>query len=458
MSVKQLPPSSEEETPAADIPTTHGSRPMLRGFVIMIVLGVLGLALGSSLSEADESTSAPTAPRELPVDVIAIQSVDSFDVMRTYTGTIAARRTSELGFERSAIVIAMNADEGDHVQAGQSLAQLDTRHLKVQADQIRAQRSEATAVLQELEAGPRLQTIDAARATVEDLKAKVELQDRLFQRSSELVKEYAISQERVDEFELGLRSAKAQLRAAEESLEELEAGTRKERIAAQRAVVAQLDQQLADLQIEIQDSDLLAPFDGRIAMRYVDEGTVTSPAQPVIRLVESGHLEARIGVPAAALASIEVGQSMDVTVNRQNWPATVARIAPELDAATRTRLVIFELAASATDHVVPRQIVRVRIKQRLPTQGYWVPTSSLVRSVRGLWAAYVVESNEAGEQVVRRQDVEVLHTDGQRTLVRGTLIPGDHVIVAGTHRVVPGQRVSIKSARTNRPDQMVTIK
>ena len=64
--------------------------------------------------------------------------------------------------------------------------------------------------------------------------------------------------------------------------------------------------------------------------------------------------------------------------------------------------------------------------------------------MRGLWAAYVVEEDGGGRPVVRRQDVEVLHTDGQRTLVRGTLIPGDRVITAGTHRVVPGQVVTIQ--------------
>jgi multidrug efflux pump subunit AcrA (membrane-fusion protein) len=42
--------------------------------------------------------------------------------------------------------------------------------------------------------------------------------------------------------------------------------------------------------------------------------------------------------------------------------------------------------------------------------------------------------------VVRRL-VEPLHSEGDRSLVRGTLRPGDQVIAAGTHRVVPGVRV-----------------
>ena len=48
---------------------------------------------------------------------------------------------------------------------------------------------------------------------------------------------------------------------------------------------------------------------------------------------------------------------------------------------------------------------------------------------------------DGGELVAVRRDVEVLHAESQRTLVRGTLQEGDEVIVSGTHRVVAGQRI-----------------
>ena len=67
---------------------------------------------------------------------------------------------------------------------------------------------------------------------------------------------------------------------------------------------------------------------------------------------------------------------------------------------------------------------------------------------RGLWSAYVVtlpaspSAQGAGSRVARR-DVEVLHTEGDRVLVRGMLQPGDRVIASGTHRIVPGQVVRV---------------
>jgi RND family efflux transporter MFP subunit len=442
MSAEPLPRPEAYVPDDSDPATPVGGNPLLRGFLVMVSLGVVGAALGASLT--DSSTSESIAePRKIPVEVISAEPVETFQVERTYTGTIAARRSSQLGFQRSAIIVEVMVDQGDAVRQGQPLALLDTRHLRIQYERVKAQRQEAMAVLEELQAGPRRQTIAAARATVDELKADVELQRRQFVRSNELVKDYATPRERLDEAELGLRSAEARLQAAQQRLAELEAGTRLEQIAAQSAVVAQLDQQLADLQVDIDDSRLLAPFDGRIAQRLVDEGTVVAPAQPVLELVESGELEARVGVPAAALRSLDTEQPLDVWVDEKRWPARFVRAAPELDVATRTRTVILSLDPSASDHVVPGQIARITIEQPMSTDGFWLPTAALVRSVRGLWAAYVVEAVD-GQQVVRRQDVEVLHTDGQRTLVRGMLHRGDQVITGGTHRVVPGQAVTIQ--------------
>ncbi|MEM1069606.1 MAG: biotin/lipoyl-binding protein, partial [Planctomycetota bacterium] len=190
MNASQSQRSEPAEPPKGDRPTWFAS-PILRGFFVMVLLGVVGAALGASFTEPTIQPQTESDVRRLPVSVITVQPVDSFQVIRTYTGTVAARRSSDLGFERAAIVTSVAVDQGDQVKAGQTIAQLDIRQLQIQLGQIQSQRDEAMAVLDELKAGPRVETIAAARASVEDLKAQVELQQRLFRRSSELVKEYA---------------------------------------------------------------------------------------------------------------------------------------------------------------------------------------------------------------------------------------------------------------------------
>ena len=78
-----------------------------------------------------------------------------------------ARQTSELGFERAGKLVELTIDEGEPVTLGMPLARLDTQALRAAQRQLRAERAQALARLAEMRAGPRRETIDAARAQVQ---------------------------------------------------------------------------------------------------------------------------------------------------------------------------------------------------------------------------------------------------------------------------------------------------
>jgi RND family efflux transporter MFP subunit len=202
-----------------------------------------------------------------------------------------------------------------------------------------------------------------------------------------------------------------------------------------------LDAALLNVEVDIEESSLRAPFSGVVSKRFRDEGAILAPGSPLLRLVDDQHLEAWIGLPAELAAQRSAGEQFLLTVGDDEVQANVASILPELDVTTRTRTVIF--AVTSNDQVVPGQIVRVEIEDSAHAQGFWVPIGALTRSSRGLWSVLVAE-RPAGKNhmTAARRDVEVLHTTGQRSLVRGTLMPGDAVIIDGTHRVAAGQRVT----------------
>ena len=58
---------------------------------------------------------------------------------------------------------------------------------------------------------------------------------------------------------------------------------------------------------------------------------------------------------------------------------------------------------------------------------------------------FVINQNSQIEQRL----VEVIHTESERAFVRGTLAPGDRVVDAGVHRLVPGQQVTAHPAAVN---------
>lgn len=409
----------------------------------LVLLGVTGC--GPSGHETAEA--GISGARAVAVESLTLQQVESIDVCRTFTGTIRSSRSSELSFERPAKLLEVMVRQGDQVKAQQPLARVDTRHLLAQRRELQARSAEAAALLDEYRAGPRQELIAAVRAEVRDLRSQLDLAEVKQQRRKQLRDRKAISQEAFDESSYSARSIGARLESAQLRLDELMAGTRRERIGAQEAVVAQLDAALQNLGIDIEDSVLRAPFDGTISKRFTDEGTVVSPSTPIVQIVEDSRLEVWVGLPPRIASSVVVSSQREVTVEGTCYPATVRAVLPELDPLTRTRTVILELDHSAAGQFVAGQVVRMETRDRLDASGYWIPTAALARGRRGLWSTLVIQSDPTtGIETVTPQDIEILYTEGQRSLVRGMLKTGDRVVSGGTHRIVPGQLVKTVGA------------
>lgn len=418
-----------------------------------ILLG--GIAAGALyLRSADSTAERSSAARILSVETMQATPVRSYSLTQTYTGEVTAARTSELGFERSGKLTWLGVDQGGWVTTGAAIAKLDTQNLETERRRLLAQKAQQTAILQELQNGPRTEAIAAAQAEVGELESQLELERIRQSRRAYLYTEGAISAEQLDEVSFNQGVLRDRLAAAQSRLNELQAGTRPEQIAAQQAVIKQLDAEIADLDITIAKSTITAPFSGTVGERRMDEGTVVEAGQPVVRLVEGASPEVEIGVPAAVASQLDLGSQQQVQIGEVTYQATVASLKPEVNPATRTRTVILKLDPSARQSVAPKQIARLQIKQTVAADGFWLPTTALVRGERGLWSCYVLAAaNQADAEpksyAVERRDVEVLHTEGNassvgeslRVLVRGTIQSGDTVIINGIHRIVPGQLV-----------------
>ncbi len=415
-----------------------------RRFVWAVAALIAGGA-GASLLFAGADTTMPTAGRKLiRVPVAQVAAVDGYELGRAYTGEVVAGRTSELGFERLGLVVQVAVDDGDRVEAGDVLARLDTRHLDTARAEATGRLDAARALLEELEAGPRKERIAAQRAAVEDLEEQLALARRNRDRRERAFEGRAVTWEQVDVAVQAARALDARVASARAILDELLNGTRKERVAAQRAVVAQLAARVASIDVDLAKSRLVAPYAATVAHRHLDEGTVAAPGEPVLRVVELDVLELRVGLPPRAAASLRAGETLPVVVNGRKLDAVVDSILPEIEEATRTLTVVLAIEGEAARGLGPGMTARLRLTRRVVGSGIWVPVSALAKAPRGLWSLYVVRPQEAagdGVHRVERREVEVVHTDGERALVRGALEAGDRVIEGGTHRVVPGQWV-----------------
>ncbi len=419
-----------------------------RNLLLTIIMGgglmLAGFMVGSQ-HRPQETTQvklpSATSPTVLKVKTLKIAPISRYSIERTYTGETATMRESSLGFERGGKVVNLYIDEGDMVAEGEIIATLDTSQLETEKLQLEAQKSQQLAILAELNRGARPEEINAARAIVQQIQERLSLEVAKRERREYLYQEGAISLEQLDEVSFNSNALTAQLAEAQSRLDELLAGTRIEKINAQQAIIKQLEASIQRINLDINKSNLKSPYSGTIAQQLIDEGTVVSTGQSIVKLVENSKLEVRIGIPVEKISTIRQKNRYSVLINNKNYIANLSAILPEVDAATRTQTIILTLESSAAFRVPKGAIARLNVSESISQSGFWLPTTALIKGDRGLWSCYVVVEGENSTQIVEKRDIEVLYTESNRVLFRGTIKPGDRVIAQGTQRVVPGQTV-----------------
>ena len=207
--------------------------------------------------------------------------------------------------------------------------------------------------------------------------------------------------------------------------------------------VTQVDADL--VQLDLEDSVLTAPFDGVIALRQISAGSVVSPGAPVLRIVQRNDLEAWISVPVDVVEGMKVGETHPLLLGEKETKAPITAILPEVDLSTRTRTVVFTFDEKASSEILPGTVVRLQLNRKTNSEGIWLPLAALTRESRGLWSVFVAEPDEGDGRTVSRAYVEIVHTEADRVRVRGTFAEDAQIVSAGTHRIVPGQKVRLQS-------------
>jgi len=308
-----------------------------------------------------------------------------------FHGRLVPRRDSQIGFQLGGQLEALHVDLGQTVEEGQEIARLDTQLLVSRARQLAAQVQRAEAVLEELRAGPRQTTIDAAQAEIEALRAEAQHLSGQRRRLAELLQQQAVSQQ---EFDAAFAAEQAILKrqmAAEQRWVELSEGTRPEQVEAQEALVRSLESESQSLEIQIALSSLRAPFAGFIAEQYAEIGQVLVAGQPLLHLLQTQPLEAHIGVSPEVAAGLTAGCQGTIQAGSQRLTACLRRVVPRLDPNTQTVTAIYELPPLDEVQLTtwfPGRAVRLEWQQRVSVAGFWLPNDALSRGRRGLWNVF----------------------------------------------------------------------
>lgn len=429
---------------------------IVAAIVVLLAVGaayVVGRQTGTTASDmtSEPDATVPEVKQPIAVEVLVVNKNQAYETLREFVGRVESARQSDLAFERGGRAAEVLVNEGDVVPVNAVVARLDTALLRAERNVRKARRDSEKARLDELVAGPRVEAISAAGAEVDQLKSDLQLSRITEARQERLFRTGSSPEQRYDEARLASRSLEARLAAAQARLEELTNGTRTEQVAAQQAAVAQADADLAAIDVDLQKSELRAPYAGQVAIRHVDDGEVLAAGTPVVTLIESAEMEVRVGLPGGLANGIASNDLTTIEVNDVERNARVIRVSPQRSGDMRTIDVIFALEPSRSDNghasgVRDGDTAIFRYERQVQADGYWLPIGALVEGVRGLWSCYVLRDGDGG-QVVERLPLEVVFNDQTKVFVAGPLAEGDSVVVSGVHRLVPGQRVDVVKRR-----------
>jgi len=260
------------------------------------------------------------------------------------SGNIVVSNEANLTFGSGGKIARIYVDEGDEVSKGKLLAELDTGPLELTLAQAQAALDQAKYALEKAKEPVSEDDIESAEAAVnaaednleftawmldqaEDLEDAAE--DALYQAKqggnpTEIATAEAALAEAeaaAEQWRTQVSAAEASLIAAEAQLEAMLDAPDESAIIAAESQVKAAEQALAEAQKQLNETSIIAPFDGVVADVYAEEGDVIpSPAmmlQPptILHLIDLSVMELEVEVDEIDIAEVELGQRAIIEVD-----------------------------------------------------------------------------------------------------------------------------------------------
>lgn len=301
---------------------------------------------------------------------------------------------SSISFEVSGIVRKVHVNAGDTVDAGQVLAVLDRKPFELNVTSA--------------EAG-----LSRAQAQVEEAKSNYDRERRIFAQDPG-----ATTEKRVERARAAYESKRQSVRYAR----------------------AQLDLARRDRE----KTDLLAPFDGRVAARDIEPFEEVRRGQPIFELYAEGAMQVAVQIPENMIEDIYVGQPAKIRLPTLGNRVLHGAVTEVGSAARGANAFPVKATIGASDSRI-RPGITAELALLLPGQydqdAYFVPMTALVPG-EGESGLYLFVFDPA-TSTIHRTPVVNRGIVGDVVAIAGEIGPGDVVVVAGVSFLRDGQKVKL---------------
>ncbi|MDJ0851915.1 MAG: efflux RND transporter periplasmic adaptor subunit [Myxococcota bacterium] len=261
---------------------------------------------------------------------------------------------------------------------------------------------------------------------------------------------------RVDprDFENSLAAAVAARQRAEALYERVAQARASGAVSAQELTDAKASFDAADATVRIrekalEDTRIVAPFDGTIAATYVENYQNVRPKQRIMRLLDTSRIELIVDIPEGLISMVPYVENLKVRFDafpEHEIPARIKEVGTEASATTRTYPVTLIMDQPDDVTVLAGMAGRASGAARLPADleqsGVEVPVAAVFTPPDGDGQSSFVWVVEEPALTVKRRQVETLRTSALGVRVQG-LEPGERIAIAGVHYLREGQQVRL---------------
>jgi HlyD family secretion protein len=222
----------------------------------------------------------------------------------------------------------VKVEEGDRVQQGQVLAEIDNDDYRARVAEAEAELGQREAELRRTVNGSRIQERREAEASMEAAKAVLNNAKSETERRRALADRNVISRDEAERFERAYQVARAQYEQSSQHFALVDAEAREEDRAHAEATVAAASAQLAEARATLEKSYIRAPLSGVILrkLRHTGESVSTQFDSPVITMADDSTLRVRLDVDESDVSKLQVGQQAYVTAEAYGTHQFVGRV------------------------------------------------------------------------------------------------------------------------------------
>jgi len=232
-------------------------------------------------------------------------------------------------------IVELSAAEGQAVRKEELLLRLDDRRLRHDVQLALAELEQAEARLQKLLNGARVQQREEARAMYQARLAELEQAQVRWNRVQRLRADQAVSLQAADDQYSRVKTLQAQVDAAKARMELLAAPAREDEVRIARAQIEAARARVEIARVELEKTELVAPFAGRVLSVNVDPGELTGPedSQPAIVLADTRQFRVRAFVEELDAPRVKVGMPAKVLADGlpgKTFSGRVTRLSPRM--------------------------------------------------------------------------------------------------------------------------------